>query len=476
MTFEKNQLLDVTFVDITHEGAGVAKPEGIPIFVPYGIPGEKAQIKITKMHKAHGFGRLVEIYEESPDRVEPACPVYKQCGGCHLQQLSYDAQLLAKRKIVRDALERIGKLQNVEVKPVIGMTDPWQYRNKVQVPIAEQSGKLVAGFYTKRSHDVVAMDHCLIQMEANDQAVQIVKNICDKYGMKAYNEQTHSGVLRHVLARFAAETGELMIVLVTRISTIPNKQVIADEIVAALPNLKSLVLNVNPTVTNVILGDRNKTLWGQDYIVDRIAGLEFEISPHSFYQVNPVQAEVLYEKVLQFAGLTDEEIVIDAYCGIGTISLLLAKQAKQVIGIEIIDQAVEDAKRNAQRNGISNVEFIVGAAEAILGKKEVTEVSTDVDQDDSAEAVTVLDEVEARDFNADVVVVDPPRKGCDRALLDAIVNIAPSRIVYVSCNPATLARDLQVLVDGGYEVKEVQPVDMFPMTGHIECVVGLYKK
>jgi len=447
--FQKNQLMEVMFEDVTHEGLGVAKPNSFPVFVAGGLPGEVGQIKITKMLKTHGFGRLLKLEKSSVDRVQPVCSVYKQCGGCHLQHLSYQGQLEVKRKIVQNALLRIGKLEGVTVQPVIQMDDPWRYRNKVQVPVASVDGELVTGFYSNRSHDVVAMDQCMIQIEENDEAVQIVKQICQKYHVAAYDEATHQGVLRHIMVRYGAATKELMLVLVTRVKDFKHKEQVIREIVAALPQLKSFVQNINAKRTNVILGEQNEILWGSDTISDCIGDIQFKISPHSFYQVNPVQTEMMYQKVLEFAKLTGQEFVIDAYCGVGTISLFLARQARTVLGIEIVPQAIADARHNAQLNDIDNVAFVVGAAELVMGKMQET------------------------GERADVVVIDPPRKGCDKELLAAIVSMASDRVVYVSCNPATLARDLRILVDGGYSIEEVQPFDMFPMTGSIEVIVQL---
>lgn len=451
MTFEKNQLVDVLFEDITHEGAGVCKPEGMPIFVPGGLPGEKAQIKITKMQKTHGFGRLMKVLKPSPNRVEPKCEVYNQCGGCQLQHLSYDGQLEAKQKIVRDAMERIGKIPHATIHPVIGMEEPWSYRNKAQVPVGESGNRLVVGFYGKRSHEIIDMKKCYIQMDDNDQAVQTVKDICQKHGLRAYNEEIHKGVLRHILVRSGKISGEIMVVLVTRLKEFPIKDAIVADIVKAIPGLKSIVQNINPDRTNVILGKESNVLWGEEVIYDSIGDVKFAISANSFYQVNPIQTQVLYEKALEYAALTGEETVIDAYCGVGTISLFLAQNAKKVYGVEVVKEAIEDANKNAELNGISNVEFVVGEADQVMTKWIKEEI------------------------HADVVVVDPPRKGCEPWLLSSIIEMAPSRVVYVSCNPATLARDLRILEDGGYRTVEIQPVDLFPQTGHVECVVLLIK-
>jgi 23S rRNA (uracil1939-C5)-methyltransferase len=446
---EKNEYYDVTFEDLTHDGAGVAKVEGFPIFVPNGLPDEKAKIKITKVKKGYAFGRLVELYEQSPFRVDAPCPIYKQCGGCQLQHLSYEGQLVAKQKQVQEVLSRIGHLKDIPVHPVLGMDNPWRYRNKAQVPVADREGGLVAGFYQQRSHEIIDMEACLIQQEKNDEVVQAVKAICEKYGVRAYDEKKHSGSIRHIMARYGVVTGEIMVVLITRTSELPHQSKIIEEIVAQIPDVKSVVQNINPKRTNVIFGDVTNVLWGEEYIYDSIGDIKFAISARSFYQVNPEQTKVLYDKALEYAGLTGKESVIDAYCGIGTISLFLAQKAKKVFGVEIVPEAIEDAKRNAELNGIENAEFAVGEAEVVIPqwKKEGN--------------------------TADVIVVDPPRKGCDDALLQTIIEMKPKRVVYVSCNPATLARDLRVLEDGGFKTVEVQPVDMFPHTTHCEAVARI---
>ena len=446
---QKNEYIDVIFEDLTHDGAGVAKVEGYPLFVPNGLPGEKAKIKVIKVNKGYGFGRLMEITEASPYRVEPECPIYKECGGCQLQHMSYEGQLKAKEKQVSDVLQRIGKLENVKVHPVIGMENPWRYRNKAQVPIGEHEGGLIGGFYQQRSHQIIDMKACIIQQEKNDEVVKGVKEICNINGVRAYDEQKHKGELRHIMARYGLKSGEVMVVLVTRTNELTGKKKIIEEIVKRIPGVKSIVQNINSKKTNVIFGDETKVLWGEEVIYDSIGNIKFAISARSFYQVNPEQTKVLYEKALEYADLTGKENVIDAYCGIGTISLFLAQKARNVYGVEIVPEAIEDAKKNADLNGISNVEFAVGEAE------------------------TVIPEWYENGVVADVLVVDPPRKGCDEKLLQTIINMKPKKVVYVSCNPATLARDLRVLEDGGYQTVEVQPVDMFPQTMHVECVAQL---
>lgn len=448
---QKNDILDVTFEDLSHEGSGVAKVDGYTLFVPEVLPGERASIKVLKTKKGYGYGKLLNLLETSSDRVQPPCPIFDKCGGCQLQHLSYEGQLRQKRKTVKETLARIGGLPDVPVHPVLGMDNPWRYRNKAQVPIGESEGGLIAGFYQRGSHRIIDMDACLIQDETNDKVVQLVKGICDDYGVHAYNEEKHRGTLRHVAVRYGQNTGEIMVVLVTKDINLPSRKAIVRAITNAIPDVKSIVQNVNPRRTNTIFGEETRVLWGRDVIHDSIGGIKFAISALSFYQVNPVQTKVLYDKALEYAQLDGTETVVDAYCGIGTISLFLAGQAGHVYGVEIVPEAIEDARRNAELNKLKNVVFEVGKAEEVIPawhKKGV---------------------------KADVIVVDPPRKGCDEALLQTIIKMKPKRLVYVSCNPATLARDLRILEDGGFKTEEVQPVDMFPQTMHVECVALLQR-
>jgi 23S rRNA (uracil1939-C5)-methyltransferase len=447
---QKNDYIDdAYFEDLTHDGNGVTKVDGYPLFVPDALPGEEGRVKVVKPGKGYGFGRLVERTKESPHRQEPPCPIYRECGGCQIQHMTYEGQLLAKEKNVRDVMQRIGKLQAVTIHEVLGMEEPWRYRNKAQVPVGEKDGRFVAGFYQKRSHEIIDMDKCIIQYEKNDEVIQHVKNICEKQGIRPYDENKHKGTLRHIMTRSAYTTGEVMVVLVTRTLELPHKKEIIDELVANIEGLKSIVHNVNGKKTNVIMGDTTHVLWGEEVIHDRIGDVKFAISARSFYQVNPEQTKVLYEKALEYADLKGEETVIDAYCGIGTISLFLARKAKKVYGVEIVPQAIADAKQNAALNHMTNVEFKTGPAEVVIPDWYEDGIS------------------------ADVLVVDPPRKGCDEALLNTILSMKPKRVVYVSCNPATLARDLKILEDGGYKTKEIQPVDMFPQTMHCEAVAKI---
>jgi 23S rRNA (uracil1939-C5)-methyltransferase len=446
---EKNEYINVTFEDLTHDGAGVAKVDGYPVFVPGGLPGEKANIKMIKVTKGYGIGRLVQLLERSHFRVEIAPEETHKYGGCQLQHISYEGQLKYKENQVRQVLARIGKLEGVEVHPVLGMEHPWQYRNKAQVPVGEKDGKLVAGFFKPRSHEIVDTNESLIQLPEVNEAIQAVKEICSELGVRPYNEETHKGDLRHIMARYGKQTGELMVVLITRTADFPHKNKLVEAIVEKLPMVKSVVHNVNSRRTNVILGDKTKVLWGNEEIYDYIGNVKFAISALSFYQVNPDQTKVLYDKALEYAGLNGDENVIDAYCGIGTISLFLAQKAKKVYGVEIVPEAIEDAKRNAELNEISNADFAVGKAEDVIAKWY------------------------SEGIMADVLVVDPPRKGCDENLLKTIIEMKPKKVVYVSCNPATLARDLRILEDGGYKTLEVQPVDMFPQTTHCEAVAKI---
>lgn len=448
-TVKKNDRLTVSVEDLTHDGAGVAKVEGYPLFIPNVLPGEEIEVQVTKTNKKYGFAKLIDVKKASPDRIDPPCPVFWDCGGCQLQHLSYEGQLVQKRKTVRDVMDRIGKLPHVPVHPVKGMDNPWRYRNKSQIPFSERNGKTVAGFYETRTHDIVDTNQCIIQTEEADALMATIKHKLHELGLHAYDEVKHRGMLRHLVVRKARATGEVMVVLVTRTKNLAQKEAIIDVVKTVVPDVTSIMLNVNSKKTNVIFGDETILLYGKPVIVDKIGDTQFEISARSFYQINPEQTEALYGQALEYAQLTGDETVIDAYCGIGTISLFLAKQAKEVYGVEIVPQAIEDAKRNAELNQIENAYFEAGPAEVVIpnwyksGKK------------------------------FDVLVVDPPRKGCDEQLLNTILTHKPGRIVYVSCNPATLARDLRILEDGGYRTQEVQPVDMFPHSSHIECVAYL---
>jgi 23S rRNA (uracil1939-C5)-methyltransferase len=450
---KQNQIIELDIHGMSHEGEGVGKYEGFTVFVPGALTGEQVRVQIIKVHKSFAVSRLLEVVTPSDVRTAPLCSIYHQCGGCHLQHVSYEAQLVHKRQIVVDALERIGKLSHVAVHPTLGMKEPWKYRNKSQVPVSLVNGRVVAGFYAPRTHEIIDMEGCPIQHPYADDILQTVKQAIAELGIVPYDEIGHKGLIRHIVSRIGFFTGDTMVVLVTNGRQLPKKERLIERLRREIPHLVSIVQNINTAKTNVIFGPESITLWGKDAITDYIGDIQFEISPRSFFQVNPVQTRVLYEKALEYAQLTGGEEVIDAYCGIGTISLFLAKKAKHVYGVEVIPEAIEDAKKNASLNGISNVNFIVGKAEEVIP--------------------TLYKE---KGVSADVVVVDPPRKGCDEALLQTIANMRPERVVYVSCNPSTLARDLRYLEDHGYQTLEVQPVDMFPQTYHVEAVASVVRK
>lgn len=449
---QKNEEVTAVCEDFTHEGLGVAKVDGYPLFTPYLIPGEKAKIKVVKVNKQYGYGKLLELLDRSDDRVEPPCNVFYRCGGCQLQHLTYDTQLEMKYHVVKNNLEKIGKITDATIHPVLGMEEPWRYRNKIQMPVGEKDGRIITGFYQERSHNIIPdMDTCHIQNKYGDEIINFLRDVLNELKIPAYDEAVHQGVIRHIITRTAYETEETMVIFVTRTKRLPHKNELIRRLTEKFPKVKSIVHNINPLRTNVIMGDESKTIYGDDYIIDSIGDIKFKISPKSFFQVNPEQTKVLYEKAVEYARLKDTDVVIDAYCGIGSISMFLAKKAKQVYGVEIVDEAVEAAKENAQLNGIENVEFVAGKAEEVMPKwKE-------------------------EGIKPNVIVVDPPRKGCDESLLQTMIAMEPERIVYVSCNPATLARDLRILEEGGYKTKEVQPVDMFPQTYHVECVTLMSK-
>lgn len=445
---QKNDRLTVTIEDLTHDGNGVAKVDGYPLFIQGALPDETAEVHVLKTLKNYGFAKIVRITQPSPDRVDAPCEYFAQCGGCQLQHMTYEGQLKWKQKMVENVMRRIGKI-DAPVHATKGMAEPWRYRNKAQIPFAEQDGRIMAGFYKTKSHTIVDMDRCLIQNTESDAILRELKLELQTLGIRPYNEEKHKGVLRHVVIRKGDATNEVMVVLVTRTAALPEKEAVIAAIQQIVPNVVSIVQNVNNKKTNVIFGDETIVLFGKEAIVDKIGDVKFEISARSFYQVNPTQTEVLYKQALDYAQLQGGERVIDAYCGIGTISLFLAQKAAHVSGVEIVPQAIEDAKRNAELNGFTNTYFEAGPAEEVIPRwyKEGK--------------------------GADVLVVDPPRKGCDEALLQTILTQKPKRVVYVSCNPATLARDLRVLEDGGYKTQEVQPVDMFPHTAHCEAVAWL---
>ena len=473
MSYSKNDCVELTIEDIGVSGEGIGKVDGYTLFVKDTVIGDVVRVKIMKAKKNYGYARLMDIIKPSKDRVEPACPIARQCGGCQIQAMNYNAQLKYKQKLVKDNLLRIGGLTegaDYEMCEILGMDTPFRYRNKAQYPVGEdKDGNIVMGFYAGHTHSIIACpdDDCMLGHRDNAFILNAVKEWMKEYRVRAYNENIHKGTVRHVLIRTGYHTDEVMVCLVTK--KMLRKEA-ADGLVKAIQKLKlnvaSLVVNINKEDTNVILGKECITLYGRPYIEDYIGDIKFQISPLSFYQVNPKQTEVLYNKALEFARLKGNESVWDMYCGIGTISLFLAKKAGKVYGVEIVPQAIEDAKNNAKINNIDNAEFFVGKAEEVVPAfyKKQTGVQSDNDSTDSKEYDMT---------RPDVVVVDPPRKGCDKKLLDTIVSMTPDRIVYVSCDSATLARDLKLLVEYGYKVEKVQPVDQFGNTVHVETVVLL---
>ena len=446
LAIKKNTNFLMTIEDLSSKGEGIGRINNFTVFVEGALPEDEVEAKIVEVKKNFAIGKLIRIIKASPYRVKAPCPYTKRCGGCQIQHLDYQAQLEYKRKRVTDSLERIGKLSNIQVHPTLGMENPFHYRNKAQFPVGLKKGQVQIGFYAPKSHDIIDIQSCKIQDTVCDQILLIIRKFIEDNKIPVYDEEKHKGLIRHILIRTAFYTNEIMVCIIINGKKLPHQEKLINELIR-IPHMTSIVLNHNTKKTNVILGEEITTLWGQDYISDYIGDIKFEISPLSFFQVNPIQTKVLYEKVLEYAGLTGAETVWDAYCGIGTISLFLAQKAKKVYGVEIVEAAIEDARRNAKINKVDNVEFFVGKAEEIIPQF-----------------------YREKGIKADVIVVDPPRKGCDERLLETMVEMAPKRIVYVSCDPGTLARDLKILTEKGYKVEEVQPVDMFGHTMHVECV------
>ena len=450
MEYRKNDIVTLEIVDCGTDGEGIGKADGFTVFVKDAVIGDTVTAKIMKAKKNYGYGRLMEILNASPYRVEPVCPSARQCGGCQLQAVSYEEQKVFKEKKLRGHLERIGGFTNLPMEPLIGMDEPYHYRNKAQFPVGRnKEGKIVTGFYAGRTHAIIENRDCALGIPENKDVLDRVIAHMEKYNIAPYDEVTGKGLVRHIFVRYGFFTGELMVCLIINGQDLPHQRELVEKL-CEIPGMTSISLNMNKKRSNVILGDKVKTIWGKEYITDKIGDISYEISQLSFFQVNPKQTWKLYSKALEYADLHGEETVWDLYCGIGTISLFLAQKAKFVRGVEIVPAAIEDAKRNAQINHIENVEFFVGKAEEVLPR-----------------------EYEKNGVYADVIVVDPPRKGCDEMLLKTILKMQPKRVVYVSCDSATLARDLRFLCDNGYELKKVCGVDQFPQTVHVETVVLL---
>ena len=482
---QKNNVVTVTIEDIGVNGEGIGKVDGYTLFIKDAMIGDVIEAKVMKAKKHYGYARLQKILTSSEARVKtPACPMARKCGGCQIQEMKYSAQLAFKEGKVCGNLERIGgvptELLDEIMEPVVGMErgetaevaaaadtekagaadyQPFCYRNKAQFPIGtDKEGHVIAGFYAGRTHNIISNTDCILGVPVNKEILECILAFMEEYKILSYNEEKHTGLVRHVLIRYGFTTDEIMVCLILNGEELPYAEVLVERL-RKIPGMTSITVNVNRAKTNVIMGDKIKLLWGQTFITDYIGNVKYQISPLSFYQVNPVQTEKLYRTALEFADIKPGETVWDLYCGIGTISLFIARElgsAGEVIGVEIVPEAIENAKENARRNNITNARFYAGAAEEVVPKL--------ISADGSESA------------KADVVVVDPPRKGCDQTLLDTIVRMSPNRIVYVSCDPATLARDVKVLAAKGYEVKKARTCDMFPMGGHVETVVGLQRK
>ena len=450
---KENQIVTAEIVDMGHKGEAIGKVQGFTVFVDGAIKGDLVQAKITKAKKNYAVGDLLEVLQPSSDRVEPRCSITGICGGCSIMNMDYGKQLELKKNLIHENLTRIGKIDQPNISQMIGMKDPYHYRNKAQYPIGKNAqGQIEIGFYKKRSHDIVEFDTCHIQHESNDAIIRQIKAYVEKNKVSIYDENTKKGALRRIVTKMGFATGEIMVIFVTKDDKDHGLSQLAQELAAETPNIKSIIQNINPSSGNAILGRNNKLLYGKDTITDKIGDLAFEISAHSFYQVNPVQTEVMYSKAMEYMGLTGRETVFDLYCGIGTISLFLAQKAKKVYGIEIVPEAIEDAKRNAKLNGMDNTEFIVGKAEEEVPK------------------------LYARGITADAIVVDPPRKGIEEIVLQTIAKMQVPKIVYVSCNPSTMARDVEILGRLGYELKECVGVDNFCHSMHVETVCLLSHK
>ena len=499
MDFQKNQLLTTEIIDMSTEGEGIGKVNGYPFFIKDTIIGDQVEIRAIKLKKNYGYGRLEKVITPSPFRVTPPCSFHRQCGGCQIQAMSYEQQLAFKQNKVRNNLLRIGGFLPEELdrmmEPVVGMEEPFRYRNKAQYPIGrDKEGNPVAGFYAGRTHSIIANTECLLGVDENRTILEVILQYMKEYHVSAYEEASGKGLIRHVLIRKGFTSGQVMVCLVINLKGctglsgknssrewLPHQKELIEQLIE-IPGMTSISVSVNCEKTNVIMGTEIHTLWGKERITDTIFvrdvdnhfartgdGITFSISPLSFYQVNPVQTEKLYSLALSYAGLTGKESVWDLYCGIGTISLFLSGKASKVYGVEVVPQAIEDAKQNAANNGITNAEFFVGKAEEVLpefyGRKDAVSHSGNKAEQGREDML-----------HPDVIVVDPPRKGCDEMCLQTMLKMAPDRIVYVSCDSATLARDLRILCNGGYELERVRPVDMFPQTVHVETVVLLSHK
>ncbi|MDO9536185.1 MAG: 23S rRNA (uracil(1939)-C(5))-methyltransferase RlmD [Bacillota bacterium] len=440
------QTIEMDITDLNHNGEGVGRVDAFTVFVPLALPGDRVKAKVISVKKSYARALLEAVLNPSSHRIASLCRHFEDCGGCQLQHLDYGEQLRRKRQIVQDALRRLGGL-DLEVLPVLGMSEPWSYRNKAQFPLGIEEKALKAGFFRRGTHEIIDLENCSIQHPLIDEAFGIARELIQELGMSIYDEKTHHGLLRHLVIRASHSGDQVLVILVTNGREFPQAKSFVEAITPRIPGLVGIVQNINNRRGNVVLGEENIMLWGKSYLVEKLGEISYLVSPGSFFQVNSAQAEVLFRQVEKYAVLTGSETVFDLYCGTGTIALYLSRKAGKVVGIESYSPAVEDARKNAQLNGITNAEFFTGPAEDIFpGLLE-------------------------QGYSSDVVIVDPPRKGCTEKLLSTIAAANPNRFIYVSCNPSTLARDLRYLKEKGYSASEVQPVDMFPHTSHVECVV-----
>lgn len=446
MSIEKNQIYEVDILDNGFSGEGIAKINNFTIFIPQAIKGEKVKIVVVKVLSSFGYGKILEILKCSPNRVESDCATYKRCGGCSLRHIKYDETLKIKQNAVQSLINKTLK-NKIKAEETLGMENPYFYRNKAQYPVGiGKDGKPVMGVFANRTHEIVPIEKCMIQNQQNEKVAKFILDYITKNNISIYNENTRKGLVRHIVTKIGVKTGQIMCIIVINGYEIPNEASLTKAILAKFPEVKSIVKNINIQNTNVILGKQNVNLYGNGYIEDKLGGYTFRISPLSFYQVNPVQAERLYQIGMEAANITKDDIVFDLYCGIGTISLFMSKYAKKVYGIEIVKEAVEAAKTNAKINNVENAEFLCGDVENVL-----------------------QDLLYSKKVMPDIIMVDPPRKGLDKNTIQNILKVRPKKLVYISCNPATLVRDLSALEEV-YEMKKIKPVDMFPFTSHVECV------
>lgn len=451
-TLKKNDVLTGQVVDLTHEGYGVVKIDRYPIFIPNTLIDEKIEYKVIKVKKNFAIGKLIKVITESDARVEPPCIYYYKCGGCQLQHMSYQAQLNMKKEQVVNLFHRKAKFTNTVIKDTVGMEDPWRYRNKSQIPVGlSKDQQPIMGFYRQRSHDIIDMESCLIQDQQHQQVMNDLKQLISELNISVYNEKTKKGLLRHLVVRTGHYTNQLMIILVTNGKAFKQAESLVDALVRKYPNVTSIKQNINDAHSNVIMGPQSITLYGEEEIEDQLSEVTFNISDQSFYQINSHQTEKLYQQALDYAQLTGDEIVLDTYCGIGTIAIYMAENARHVYGVEVVPSAINDANQNATKNQLENTTFVCGKAEEVILKWK------------------------AEGIRPDVVMVDPPRKGCDETFLETILELNPKRIVYISCNPSTQQRDAHIL-NHQYDLKEITPVDMFPQTTHIETVALFERK